>query len=152
MNIYSNYNIPNKTVLCDNKDPPWMANGIRAVIEMKNNAFKEYIRSGMRHNHYVCLENLPTELSNLIRDTKTEYHSKLAAKLVNPSTSAKTYWSTLKTFSKFQWYRRYSSIMNLFLILRLKLIISTGCLTNNVQQFPRIALCLPLSILQQIKL
>ena len=79
-----------------------MANGIRAVIEMKNNAYKEYVRSGMRHNHCVCLENLPTELSNLIRDTKTEYHSKLAAKLVNPSTSTKTYWSTLKTFSKFQ--------------------------------------------------
>ena len=66
---------------------------------MKSNAYKEYIRSGMRHNYYVRLENLTTELSNLIRDTKTEYHSKLAAKLVNPSTSAKTYWSILKTFA-----------------------------------------------------
>ena len=97
LNIYSNY-IPNKTVLCDDKDPPWMTNGIRTVIEMKNNAYKEYIRSGMRHNYYVRLVNLTTELSNLIRDTKTEYHSKLAAKLVNPSTSAKTYCSILKTF------------------------------------------------------
>ena len=43
--------------------------------------------------------NLTTELSNLVRDTKTEYHSKLAAKLVNPCTSAKTYWSILKTFA-----------------------------------------------------
>ena len=67
-----------------------MTNGIRVVIEMKNNAYKEYIRSGM---------NLTTELSNFIRDTKTEYHSKLAAKLVSPSTSAKTYWSILKTFA-----------------------------------------------------
>ena len=55
LNIYSNY-IPNKTVLCDDKDPPWMTNGIRTVIEMKNNACKEYIRSGMRHNYYVRLE------------------------------------------------------------------------------------------------
>ena len=39
LNIYSNY-IPNKTALCDEKDPPWMTNGIRAVIEMKNNAYK----------------------------------------------------------------------------------------------------------------
>ena len=46
LNIYSNY-IPNKTVLCDDKDPLWMANGLRAVIEMKNNAYKEYIRSGI---------------------------------------------------------------------------------------------------------
>ena len=73
-----------------------MTNGIRTAIEMKNNAYKEYIRSGMRHNYYVRIENLTTGLSNLIRDTKTEYHSKLAAKLVNPSTSAKTYWSILK--------------------------------------------------------
>ena len=100
LNIYSNY-IPNKTVLCGGKDPPWMTNGIRVVIEMKKNAYKEYIRSGMRHNYYVRFENLRTELSNLIRDTKTEYHSKLAAKLVNPSTSARTYWSILKAFA--QW-------------------------------------------------
>ena len=53
----------------------------------------------MRHNYYVRLVNLTTELSNLIHDTKTEYHSKLAAKLVNPSTSAKTYWLILKTFA-----------------------------------------------------
>ena len=99
LNIYSNY-IPNKTVLCDDKDHPWMTNGIRTAIEMKNNAYKEYIRSGMRHNYYVRLENLTTELSNLIRDTKTEYQQQnWAAKLVNPSTSAKTYWSILKTFA-----------------------------------------------------
>ena len=53
----------------------------------------------MRHSYYVRLENLTTELSNLIRDTKTEYHSKLAAKLINPSTSAKIYRSILKTIA-----------------------------------------------------
>ena len=92
LNIYSNY-VPNKTVLCDGKDPPWMTNGIRTAVEIKNNTYKEYIRSGMRHNYFVRLENLTTELSNLIR------YSKLAAKLVNPSTYAKTYWSILKTFA-----------------------------------------------------
>ena len=77
-----------------------MANGIRTVIEMRSNAYKEYIRSGMRHNYYVRFENLTTELSNLISNTNIEYHSKLAAKLVvNTSTSAKTYWSILKTFA-----------------------------------------------------
>ena len=66
---------------------------------MKKNAYKEYIKSGVRHNYYVRLENLTTDLPNLIRDTKTEYHSKLAAKLINPSTSARTYWSVLKIFA-----------------------------------------------------
>ena len=76
-----------------------MTNGVRTVIKMKNSAYKEYIRSGLRHNYYVRLENLTTELSNLIRDIKTKYHSKLAAKSINSSTSAKTYLSILKTFA-----------------------------------------------------
>ena len=90
---------------------------------MKYNAYKECIRSGMRHNYYVRLENLTTELSNLIRDTKPAYHSKLAAKLVNPSSSAKTYRSILKTFAN---GRKVPVIppllikMNLFLIFKTK--------------------------------
>ena len=76
-----------------------MTNGVRTVIEMKNNACKEHIRSGMMLIYYVCLENLTTELSNLIRDTKPEGHIKSAAKLVNPSTSAKTCWSILEIFT-----------------------------------------------------
>ena len=39
-------------------------------------------KPGMRYNYYLHLENLTTKLSNLISDTKAEYHSKLAAKLV----------------------------------------------------------------------
>ena len=49
LNIYSNC-VSNKTVLCDDKDPLWMANGIRTAIEIKNNACKEYIWPGLRHN------------------------------------------------------------------------------------------------------
>ena len=49
---------------------------------MRNDAYKEYIRLSMRHNYYVRLENLTTELSNLIRYSKTEYHSELARKLL----------------------------------------------------------------------
>ena len=124
-----------------------MTNGIRAVIEMKNNAYEGYIMSGMIHNIYISRENLTTELSNLIRDTKIEYYSSysitLAAKLANPSTSAKTYWSILKTFSN----GGKVPVILPFLILRLKLIISTDALSNNVQQFPRIAPYLPLFIL-----
>ena len=37
---------------------PWMTNGIRVVIEMKNNVYKEYTRSDMMHNYYARLENL----------------------------------------------------------------------------------------------
>ena len=47
----------------------------------------------MKYNSYVRFENLTAEISNFISDTETEYLSKLAAKLVNSSASAKMYWS-----------------------------------------------------------
>ena len=75
-----------------------MTNRIRAAIEMKNNVHKEYIRSDKRHDYYLHFENLTIELSNLNRDTKPDHHCKLGTKLVNFSTSAKTYWLILKTF------------------------------------------------------
>ena len=37
-------------------------------------------------------------MSDSILRSKEEYHSRLASKLNNPKTSAKTYWSILKTF------------------------------------------------------
>ena len=98
LNIFSNY-IPNKTVLCDDKDPPWVINGVRTAIKMKNKPYNEYIRSGRRHDYYARFENVTIELSSLTRDTKTEFHSKLAAQMVNPSTSVTTYWSIWKTFA-----------------------------------------------------
>ena len=76
-----------------------MTNGIRTAIEMKNNAYKEYIMSGMRHDYYVHLGSLTSELSNLILDTKSEYHSNLAATLVNSNTSVKSYYWMFKTFA-----------------------------------------------------
>ena len=38
------------------------------------------------------------QFSKIISKRKEEYHYHLASKLNNPSTSAKTYWSIIKTF------------------------------------------------------
>ena len=76
-----------------------MISGVRTAIKMKNKPYNEYIRSGRRHGYYAPFENVTIELLSLIRDTKTEFHSKLAAQMVNPSTSVTTYWSILKTFA-----------------------------------------------------
>ena len=62
LNIYSNY-IPKKIVLCDEKYLLWMTYGIRTAIEMKSNTYKENVRSATRHDYFVRLENLTTEVS-----------------------------------------------------------------------------------------
>ena len=58
-------------VLSDNKDPSW----IRTACRNGKNVYKEYIMSGMRHDYYVHLENLTIELSSMICDTATKYHT-----------------------------------------------------------------------------
>ena len=42
MNIFHNY-IPNTTILCNNKGPPWFNNGIRRILAKKNQIFEQYI-------------------------------------------------------------------------------------------------------------
>ena len=46
------------------------------------------------------LQNLSTEVSDMIATRKEEYYFHLPKKLNNPSTSSKTYWSILKSFYK----------------------------------------------------
>ena len=95
------------------------------------------------------------ELSNFISNTKTEYYRKFAAKLANPCTSTKTYWSILKTFANGRKVPVIPLILiknEFFSVLRLILMISTDSLSNIVQQFPRIAPYLSLSMVQQMKL
>ena len=45
LNIFYNY-IPNKTILCKNKDPPWFNNEIRKILTKKNEIYEQYIANG----------------------------------------------------------------------------------------------------------
>ena len=41
LNILSNF-IPHETIVCDDKDPPWFNNKIKALIQAKNTAFNNF--------------------------------------------------------------------------------------------------------------
>ena len=41
-NIMSNY-IPHKTIICNDRDPPWINRDIKQLILDKNHAYKSYI-------------------------------------------------------------------------------------------------------------
>ena len=47
LNIFHNY-IPNKTILCNDKDPLWFNNEISKIPTKKNDIFKQYIANGYR--------------------------------------------------------------------------------------------------------
>ena len=101
MNIFLNF-ISNKYVTFDDRVPPWMNDFVKTKIKFKNQLYNTYIKNGYKGNDYNMLQEAINEGCKFISEKKEEYHYHLASKSNNPSTSAKTYWSILKTFLHFK--------------------------------------------------
>ena len=97
MNIFSNFT-PNKLVTFGNKNPPWMKDYVKGKIKWKNQLYKIYAKNGYNCNDYFQLQEATNVVFQLVSNRKQEYYNDIALKLNNPKTSAKTYWSILKTF------------------------------------------------------
>ena len=93
----SNY-IPHETIICDDRDPPWINKDIKQLILDKNHACKSYIRNDKSLQFFNQFQFLQTRLSSLIEESKNQYYTRLSHKLLDPKTSQKSYWSILKTF------------------------------------------------------
>ena len=55
-------------------------------------------KNGRKESDLIVVQNLITELNELICSTKALYYENLGKKLNNPLPQVKTYWSILKTF------------------------------------------------------
>ena len=97
LNIFHNF-IPNKNIICNDKDHPWFNNQIKTLIEKKNHLFKSYMANGRLVVDQVRLQKADADLINIIKSSKENFYNNLAKKLNDPSTSNKTYWSIMKTF------------------------------------------------------
>ena len=60
--------------------------------------FNLYLQNGKNQNDYILLQNANHQLSELLKESEKKYYHCLIAKLNNPSTSSKAYWSILKAF------------------------------------------------------
>ena len=96
-NIFHNL-IPNKNIICNDKNPPWFNNQIKALTEKKNHLFKSYMANGRLAMDRVRLQKAGAQLINLIKSSKENFYNNLAKKLNYPNTFSKTYWSIMKTF------------------------------------------------------
>ena len=87
LNIFHNF-IPNKIMLCDDEDHPWMNLEITKLIKRKNWLFQCQRKSG--NLDYASLNTVTQDISNLVDLSKLEYHERLALKLNDPKTSLRT--------------------------------------------------------------
>ena len=95
LNVFRNY-VPNKYITVDDKDPVWMKEIIKSKIKTKNLLFNQYFQNGRFESDVVFIENLITEINELISSTKNLYYENLAKKLNNPLLQAKTFYNEKK--------------------------------------------------------
>ena len=97
INVFSNL-VPNKIVTFDDRDPPWMTEYIKIKIEQRDKIYENYLRSSKNNQDFQCLQSAIDNVSNTICKRKSDYYNQLAHKLIDPTTSSKTFWFILKTF------------------------------------------------------
>ena len=96
-NILSNY-IPHEIIICDDRDPPWINNKVKELINEKNDTFQCYLHSNKDPKLFNKVEYLQNELKSLIEANKEKYYSRISKRMMNPLIGTKTYWSILKSF------------------------------------------------------
>ena len=96
VNIVSNY-IPNKFIICNDKDPPGLNDHMKRFINLKNEIFKKYLKDGRPDSVYENLQTITWDLTEAVNSSKKFYYERLANKLNDSNTSAKAYWSIIKT-------------------------------------------------------
>ena len=97
LNVFTNF-VHNKVITCDDRDPPWINDKIKNKIKWKNSMHKNYKRNGKKTEDYELLVKAVSGGSQLTEKSKGEYYYRLGKRLNHPSTSAKSYWTILKTF------------------------------------------------------
>ena len=97
LNIFHNF-IPNKNIICNDKDLSCYNNQIKTLIEKKNHHFKSYIANGRLAMDRFRLQKADAELINIMKSSRKNFYINLAKKLNDPNTSSKTYWSIMTTF------------------------------------------------------
>ena len=90
----SNY-ILHETIICDDRDPPWINKDIKQLILDKNHAYKFNIRNDKYFQFFNQFQFLQTKLSSLIEKSKNQYYARLSQNVLDPKTSQKSYWSIL---------------------------------------------------------
>ena len=90
LNIVSNL-IPNETVTCNDRDPPWMSSFIKNLIRTKDNFYKKFVCKSSNMYHLCAFKNLQNHLSQSIQIAKQNYVNKIAKRLGHPNNSSKCY-------------------------------------------------------------
>ena len=129
-NIFSEF-IPNKTITCDNLDPPWMTPSLKSVIKRKHRVYNKYVKRGRKPDDWdMCVLFATKSLRKLLK-------SKMISSLTQVKTAngTKSYWTTLNQIINkkiFPIYHLYWKMECLLLPFKAKQIFLITILSSNV--------------------
>ena len=72
INYLSNY-IPDEIIICDDRDPPWINNRVKELINEKSDTFQCYLHSNKDPKLFSKVEYLQNELKSLIEANMEKY-------------------------------------------------------------------------------
>ena len=96
-NIVSNYT-PHETIICNDRDPPWINNNIKKLINDKTRAYASYRLNEDYSPTFQHFQFLQSRLNSLIEKSKLKYYARLSKILLDLTNSLKSHWSILKIF------------------------------------------------------
>ena len=88
-------NIPNKTIKCNDKDPPWITPNLKAAIKRQHRILRKYKDRDRKLENWNIVKRVRNETSKLIAKAKENYFLTLGRKLSDPSQDVKAYWKIL---------------------------------------------------------
>ena len=89
--------IPNKEVVVNENDAPWINDDIKSLIKRKQQLFRRW-RKNNSDTTKENLSNAQITLQQKIDDAKSRYTENLINKLNDPNSSHKTFWSAYNKF------------------------------------------------------
>ena len=95
LNIMTNF-IPHETKIFNDREPPWINNKVKTMIQEKNKIYQLYLKnkSNMLATKLKTMQNLIYET---LESCKSKYYENISKKLCSKATTPKYYWSLLKT-------------------------------------------------------
>ena len=87
--------IPHETKIFNDREPPWINNKVKTMIQEKNKIYQLYLKnkSNMLATKLETLQNLIYET---LESCKSKYYENISKKLCSKVIAPKYYWSLLK--------------------------------------------------------
>ena len=84
-------NIPNKVIICNDKDVSWITNEVKTTIKRNNRVHRKWVLRGHISDQRAYVRTLQNETTRIIKSAKRNYFSNHGEKLSSYDTGSKLF-------------------------------------------------------------